>query len=33
LLGSGTFGQVYLGFNRYHILPPSPFTLQKLCDI
>ena len=32
LLGSGTFGQVYLGFNRYHIFAPF-FTSQKLCDI
>jgi hypothetical protein len=32
LLGSGTFGQVYLGFNRYHICAPL-FTSWKLCDI
>lgn len=30
LLGSGTFGQVYLGFNRYHILCPF-YVMETLC--
>ncbi|OEL29946.1 Mitogen-activated protein kinase kinase kinase YODA [Dichanthelium oligosanthes] len=30
LLGSGTFGQVYLGFNRYHIFCPF-YVMETLC--